>query len=202
MRKSAYRTTITRLASDKRGATIIEFAFVAPVFLLIIMFLFDTAYYYYARAVLGGEVQAAGRSSTLETATDEAQTALDNHVTAVVQQVVPHGTVQFSRKSFRSYDQAATRAEPFKDANGNGTCDEGEFFEDTNGNGTRDLDIGSDGQGNARDVTIYTATLHYHRLFPIATMMGWSNDMSISESTILRNQPFDKQSAVKEGTCS
>lgn len=202
MTKALMHQRMKALRGDSRGATIIEFAIVAPVLLMILMFLFDTSYYLYARAVLSGEMQAAGRSSALETASEEAQDALDDHVEAVVQRVVPHGTVVFSRRAYGSYERAQAKAEPFIDANGNGICDNGEMFEDANNNNQHDLDGGKTSQGDAKDVTIYTATLEYDRLFPLAHMLGWSNQLSISSSTILRNQPYDKQSAPPERNCT
>ncbi|MGE4430214.1 MAG: TadE/TadG family type IV pilus assembly protein [Sphingobium sp.] len=189
------------LFGNRRGATIVEFAIVAPVLLMILMALFDTGYYLYARAILSGEMQAAGRSSALESASEETQEDLDDHVTAAVQRVVPHGALSFTRMAYGSYERAQAKAEPFIDANGNGICDDGELFEDTNNNDTYDLDGGLEGQGNARDVTIYTATLRYDRLFPLAHMLGWSNQVAVSSSTLLRNQPYDKQSVPPEGTC-
>ena len=197
----AFPHLLGALRKDRRGATIIEFAIVLPVLLMILMFLFDTSYYLYARAVLSGEIQAAGRSSTLETASEEAQTDLDEHVEAAVQRVVPHGVLHFSRKAYGSYARAQAKAEPFIDANNNGVCDNGEVYEDSNNNNVYDADGGKDGQGNARDVTIYSVTLEYNRIFPMARLLGWSDTVSISSSTILRNQPYDKQSAPPERNC-
>ena len=64
------RGLLRALRRDKRGVTVLEFAFVAPVLILILMFLFDTAYYLYARAILSGEVQAAGRARLRSGITD------------------------------------------------------------------------------------------------------------------------------------
>lgn len=189
------------LSHDARGTTVLEFAFVAPVLVLMLMFLFDTGYYLYAKSILGGEVQAAGRASTMETATIANQTALDTRVRTAVQRLVSNGDVSFTRTAYKSYSRAQAKAETYTDTNGNGLCDNGEPFDDANNNGIRDLDSGATGQGGAKDVTIYSVTLQYNRLFPMAGLLGWSNRVSMTANTILRNQPFDKQAQPVVGHC-
>ena len=190
------------LAADAQGATVVEFAIVAPVLVLILMFLFDMGYYLYARAILGGEVQAAGRASALETATDTNRALLDASVETAVKNLVGGGTFTFDRLSFKSYGRAQTRAESFVDSNSDNICNNNESFDDANRNGIRDTDSGLAGQGGAKDVTIYSVTLRYNRLFPMASLLGWSQQVSITAHTILRNQPFDKQAEALIGKCS
>lgn len=192
----------TSLVRDERGATIVEFAIVIPVLAMILLYLFDTGYYLYAKAVLGGEVNAAGRASSLETASDETRGTLDQRVSTQVKRLVPTGNVSFLRTSYKSYSRAQTKAEAFNDVNGNGRCDNNETFDDANRNGTRDLDSGVDGGGGAKDVTIYTATLRYRSLFPLKNFIGGNPDVVLTSSTILRNQPFDKQAEPLLGKCT
>ncbi len=194
--------SLGRLVRDTRGATILEFAFVAPILVLILMFLFDTGYFLYARAILGGEVQAAGRASALETATDANRATLDANVETAVKRLVGNGQFTFARMAYKSYGRAQSRAEAFIDGNGDGTCNNNETFDDANRNGTRDLDSGVSGQGGAKDAIIYTVTLRYNRLFPMAKLLGWSNQAVIASSTILRNQPFDNQAEALTGQCT
>lgn len=191
-----------RLARCRRGATIAEFAIILPLFIMMLMFLFDTGYYIFASSVLGGEVNAVGRNSTLETATDANRANLDTNLETQVKRLVRNGTLSFKRTAYKSYGRAQAKAESFNDANNNGVCDNGEAFDDANRNGTRDLDSGVDSGGGARDVVIYTATLTYTRIFPVASLLGWSKDVSMSASTILRNQPFDKQAEPLIGHCT
>ena len=196
------RNWVKSMRRDIRGATLVEFAFVAPILVLMLMFLFDTGYYLYARAVLSGEVQAAGRASALETATDANRALLDASVEAAVKRLVGSGTVTFNRLAFKSYGRAQSRAEAFTDSNGDGICNNNEAFDDANRNGFRDTDSGVAGQGGAKDVTIYSVTLRYDRLFPMAYLLGWNPQVSMTSSTILRNQPFDKQAEALIGKCT
>ena len=68
-----------KLARDESGATLVEFAFVAPTFLLMLMGLFDLGYSVYMRSALTGAVQNAARSAALETG-PSALTAIDDEV--------------------------------------------------------------------------------------------------------------------------
>lgn len=194
-----------RLSRDARGVTVVEFALVFPVFVTLLMFVFDAGYYLYASSILGGEVNAQGRLATLETANDAGRTAMDARITEQMRRVVPHGVPTYHRSSYRSYTRAQETqrtgqvGESFTDSNDNGICDNGETFIDENGN--KKHDTSDHGGGGARDVVLYTATLTYDRLFPLAGLLGWDNEVTISASTVLRNQPFGKQPEVTVEHC-
>ena len=190
------------LGRDTSGATIVEFAVVAPIFIGIIMFIFDLGFMAYARSVLSGEINAVGRASALETATDQRRSDMDARVAEKVRLIVPDGTVTFDRESFNTYGRAQTRVEPFVDGNDNDTCDAGESYLDLNGNSRFDLNGARAGGGGARDVVIYTATLRYTRFFPLAALFGMDNDVELQARTILKNQPFDQQSQPTSGVCA
>ncbi|MFO6430857.1 TadE/TadG family type IV pilus assembly protein [Erythrobacter sp. W302b] len=190
------------LGRDTSGATIVEFAVVAPIFIGIIMFIFDMGFMAYARSILSGEVNAVGRASALESATDKSRADMDARVAEKVRLIVPDGAVTFERESFNTYGLAQTRVEPFVDANDNDKCDVGESYLDLNGNSRFDLNGARAGAGGARDVVIYTATLRYARFFPVAELFGMENDVEIQARTILKNQPFDQQSQPMSGTCA
>lgn len=187
------RRRLRTLAADARGATIIEFAMVVPVMLLLIMGLGDIAYQAYLQAVLTGAVQKAGRDGTIQNnASANAGTTLDQRVMSQVVGVARTATGTSSRKSFGQFGYIA--AEPFQDNNNNGVYDAPtECFTDVNGNGTRDLDPGIAGQGGANDVVVYTMTVQFSRLFPLAKMIGWPQRATISATTILKNQPYATQ---------
>jgi len=189
------------LGRDTSGATIVEFAVVAPIFIGIIMFIFDLGFMAYARSILSGEINAVGRASTLESASDQSRAAMDARVAARVRLIVPDGAVTFEREAFNTYGLAQTRAEPFVDGNDNDDCDPGESYLDLNGNSRFDLDGARAGGGGARDVVIYTATLQYTRFFPVAELFGMDNNVELQARTLLRNQPFDQQTQPATGVC-
>ncbi|MDB5672609.1 MAG: hypothetical protein JWO25_3568 [Alphaproteobacteria bacterium] len=186
-----------RIARDRKGISTVEFALVAPVLLLMIMGFFDLAHREYATAVLQGALQKAARDSTLETGTANGAT-IDAAIQAQVKKVLGKGTQftpapqRFSYTDFSGVGQAETFIDkpPL-----NGKYDKGECFQDVNGNGKWDADIGVNGNGGAQDAVTYKVFVSYPRLFPMAKLLGWSANQTISASTVLRNQPYGDQAA-------
>lgn len=194
---------------DKRGATIVEFAMVAPVMGLTLLGAFDIAHTLYMRAVLQGIVQKTARDSALETGTEQGNAAkLDGRVRDAALLLANNADVQFSRRFYRTFSQAAAaQAEPFpgpNDNNGDGICNNGEVFTDINRNGVRDMDGADDGQGGAKDRTLYTVTVTYPRMFPLFNFIGGSDQTVVQAKTILVNQPYGDQAvydAPIDGHC-
>ena len=184
-----------RLARDVRGATVIEFAIVAPVMGLLLLGGFDTAHSLYVRAALQGIVQKTARDSALESGVVSAQqTILDNKVRAGVMGIANTATVTITRRYYRTFsDAAAAQAEAWTDTNHNGTCDNNEPYQDDNNNSSWDSDGGDNGQGGAKDRTLYTVTMTYPRFFPLYKLIGGSTTTRISASTVLENQPYGDQ---------
>lgn len=181
-----------RLVADESGVTVIEFAIVAPVMLLMLFGFFDLAHTAYARSVLQGAMQMAARNSTLETGLTS-QASIDAYVQNQVKSVVGSAAIfSTTRRSYSDFSNVQ-RAEPFADANGNGAYNPPECYQDVNGNGQWDADMGRTGQGGAHDAVLYTMTVTYKRMFPMARMVGWPANQVISASTVLRNQPYGVQ---------
>ena len=181
------------LRDDRRGATIIEFAIVAPVMLLLIMGLGDLLYQSYAQAILSGALQKAARDSGIEGGAANTA-AIDAQVEAMVKDIAPRATFTTTRENYDTFTEVPP--EPFTDTNGNGVRDPGECFTDENGNGIWDADLGTSGQGGASDVTLYTMTATYPHLFPVARLLGMSANATIKASTLLKNQPYATQSVT------
>lgn len=184
---------LNALLRDNRGAAIIEFAIVSPVFLIVIMGFGELSYQAYVRAVLTGAMQKAGRDSTIQGAgarSDE----LDQKVIAMVRTVAKNGTFSWTRKNYAQFGNIAPEA--FIDANANGIRDPGECFSDINANGIWDADPGKSGQGGAGDVAVYSVTVTYPRLFPVGAWLGWSGNQSLTATTTLKNQPYASQATT------
>lgn len=190
-----------RLAEDQSGATLIEFALVCPVMLLMMMGLADLLYQAYAQSILNGSVQKAARDSGIEggvgnVATIDGQVIkqmapLINNLTNNCTSTGSTGTWCSTRKSYDTFSEVAP--EPYTDTNNNGVRDPGECFTDKNGNGVWDADPGLNGQGGANAVTLYTMTITYPRLFPVAGLMRVSPMQTITANTLLKNQPYAGQ---------
>ena len=195
------RRNLHNLGTDAEGATVVEFALASPVLVLLLMGLFDMGYSVYANTMLQGALQRAARDSTVEGAASTL-TVLDDAVKSEVLRVVPDASIAFSRKAYANFTDIGLE-EDYTDANENGVCDDGEPYEDANGSGTWDRDRGANGLGGARDAVVYTATMTYNRKFPMASLIGLSETVTNSASTVLRNQPYDAQkSRAKLGNCT
>lgn len=194
-RRTALQGHAGALGRDEAGATIIEFAMVAPVLGLLLLGAFDVAHTLYVRATLEGVVQKTARDSALESGTDTAaQVLLDEKVKKQIKALANNADVVITRRFYRSFaDAAAARAEQWTDTNGNGTCDGSEPFEDANMNNVWDEDGGNEGQGGAKDATLYTVTMTYPRMFPLYNLIGISRTAEVSAKTVLRNQPYGDQ---------
>ena len=177
------------LGQDSVGATAVEFALLAPVFMTLAVGVCDIGQEMYASAVLRGAVEEAARSSSLETG-DTA--AADARVRAIMQPILPGVTVTASRSAYKNFTDVAT-PEPWSDNNANGTCDNGEIYTDKNGNGNWDADVGVTGNGSAGDVVIYTVNADYTPIFRIPFAPSSWNARRLTAVAVRKNQPWSAQ---------
>jgi hypothetical protein len=189
------------LLKDELGATISEFAVVAPVFLLMMMGTFDAAHTMYVRAVMQGAVYKAARETALKAGQKELQQiTIDNELKDQIRLLVPKGAtindpVRSSYKNFA--DAAKSEGEPVNDTvTANGICDPGERFEDRNGNGQ--YDAANTGQGGARDIVRYSITVSYNSFFPMPAGLG---ERELTATSVIANQPFSDQKSRPELDC-
>ncbi|MEM7778968.1 MAG: TadE/TadG family type IV pilus assembly protein [Pseudomonadota bacterium] len=193
--------SLRRMRRDEDGATLVEFGFVAPVLILMIMGIFDMAHTQYTSALVNGAMQKAGRDLTLESAGLN-QNQIDAIVIDQVQNVVPgSATVTLEKLSHFEFEDIGEEEE-YSDDNNDGVCNNGEPFVDYNSNGQWDADRGKAGIGGARDAVLYTAVVSYDRLFPMYGLAGLPQTAEVRASTVLRNQPYDVQTvSVETGNC-
>ena len=190
------RRLFDRLRREQRGVTIIEFAIVCPVLLILLMGLSDLCFQAYLQAVLTGAVQKAARDSALEgNGTEAATTAIDNKVKGAVNGIIK--TLVWDKASRQSFGHFADiGGEYYWDTNKNNSYDLGECFVDTNGSGSWEADPSTAGQGSANAVVVYQMGFNYPRLFPIAKLIGWSDTVHLTSKTVLKNQPYRFQNTA------
>jgi Flp pilus assembly protein TadG len=189
-----------RLADCQRGAAFVEFALIAPVFLLLILGGLDISHTMYVRSVLTGQLQKASRDLSLEDASaDTRQDAIETSVRNAVRNVMPSAMVTLTPTAYRDYANVGA-AEEFNDGNHDGVCDNNEGFIDSNHNGTWDRDSAADGRGGAKDVVMLTAKVTYAHL-PLVAMFSGDSQVELTAKTLLRNQPNDQQADPPSGVC-
>lgn len=192
------RVFLRRLRRDDRGATLIEFAMVMPVFLIVCMGLLDMVYRIWAKEVLAGAVQKAARGSTLAV-NNTSQVAIDTAVKDAFRQInsgVTDASFVFTRRNYSNF----TNADKMEPSTGpGGACASGYTYVDLNNSNTYD-DGAQSGQGGAQDAVLYTVQVTYPTPFPVSSLYGASRTPTIRATTILRNQPFATQGARNAGT--
>lgn len=180
-----------------------EFGLVAPVMALFMMGIGDLLYGIYAQSILMGAVQKAGRDATLQQNTTAAATlAIDTAVMTMVKSMAPAATYVSTRENYTTFS-LVDKPEPFTDSTTTGTVgvrDAGECYSDINGNGQWDADASRTGVGGASDVAQYTISVTYPRVFPVAKLLGWSANSTISAQTLLKNQPYAAQATSTAAT--
>lgn len=192
---------LRRLVGDERAAAIMEFALIAPVFLLLLMGIFDFSMQLYAKSVLSGAVNHAARASALE-GNNSSQTAIDAGVTAMVKNVFSNATVTYTRKAYDDFSGVGKPERLTKDVNLNNVWDPGDCHVESNGVSGWQNDRGTSGQGTGDEVVLYTASMQVTRLFPAWKMLGQPQVSTIKAATLLRNQPFGDNYMATGEICS
>lgn len=197
---AALRQVSRRLAEDRSGATMLEFALASPVLLVLLMGIFDIGHMAYVYAVLQGAVEQSARSGTLEAANTTTQ---DQNIQNLLAGIAPGATVSSTRSSYYDFTDIK-RPEAWNDKNSNGTCDNGETYTDENGNGQWDADIGKTGNGGANDVVMYTVKVTYKPLFPIPGLTNRNQTRTLTATSVRKNQPYALQQEYGSaaGSCS
>lgn len=192
------------LLSDRRGLAAVEFAFLAPVLILLICGTIELGYLYTAQTSLAGAVSRAARQSAT---TQETSAAVRKQATrAVVERAMnnfPLATNQSAVIEVNAYHSFGdTHPEQYTDMNDNGRYDPpapdyvGDPFTDRNGNGTWDAEVpyATDSVGEPGDVIRYSATYPVRHLFTFITdAAGLRTGAKITATAIVRNEPVRTQ---------
>ncbi len=197
---------IRRLASlrgDTRGASIVEFALVLPVLLLLLCGAIDLGYMYMAQTTLNGALMQAAQvaSSSMEKPEADRLAALKS---GIVAQMAAYSGQQPTVTATVYHSFGESLPEDYTDANHNGKYDgptpsfPGEAYTDRNGNGHWDADApvktGASTMGDVGDVVSYSATLKVRHLFGIIDwaaldMGGWGDgDATLKSYAVMRNE--------------
>jgi Flp pilus assembly protein TadG len=194
-----FKSFAARLRRSCDGAAMLEFAFVAPVFITMLLGVLNIGQMVYGKVLLAGAVAEVARDATFETANTSVS---DAKVKRIVEHVLVGVTVASTRKSYYDFTDIS-RAEKWNDKNKNGTCDNSETYTDENKSGHWDPDIGKSGNGGASDTVVYTVKATYEPLFTIPFAPDeWSTTV-VEASAVKKNQPFALQAEYgsSAGSC-
>lgn len=193
------------LGRDSRGATLVEFAIVAPTLLLMVIGLLDLGHSIYYNSIIQGALQDAARQATVG---DKTQAQIDAFVSGRVQGLSRNPTVVITKKSYTDYtgvkkaEKIVTDTAPIGVYNAKTPTTPGDCHEDVVTNGVYDTDRGKNGLGGADDVIFYEVAVTYDRVLPMFGMLGYSNRPTIKVNTVLKNQPYAAQNRGAPVVCA
>tara|TARA_R110000850_G_scaffold65783_4_gene146802 strand:- start:899 stop:1504 length:606 start_codon:yes stop_codon:yes gene_type:complete len=180
-----------RLLRDQRGATLVEFGLVAGPFILMLLGIMDLGYRGYVDTVSKSVLHRVARdASTGEMTAEQIEQQVNDGLDALV---LKDAVISVTTESYFDFTNIGKPEKLTVDNNGNGEVDPGDCFIDNNGNDVFDTDYGIAGTGGPDDIVNYKIEITSPRLFPLASMIGLDETMTISNSTAVRNQPYGAQ---------
>lgn len=184
------RRTWRLVLRDRNGSTVVEFAIVFPVFLVMVIGIIEIAMVIFISSSIESAVLEASRFGITGGTTggvSRQQRVLDI-VNENTYGLVDMATVDVDTLVYGSFSDIG-EPEPFDDANGSGSFDDGELFSDVNGNGMWDPDMGAAGLGGPSDVVVYSVTYDWGIMTPLFQgIMG--DSMRHVSSVAVRNEPY------------
>jgi Flp pilus assembly protein TadG len=154
---------------------------------MLLLGLLDLGYRSYAASMVQGALHDAARMATVGNFT---LTQIDNRVKARLANFATSSTVTTSTTSYYDFTGVSQPEKIVGDTAPLNSYNSGDCFEDANGNNSYNTDRGRDSTGGADDIVRYQVTISFPRIVPLGGFLGWGNTQTITQNTVLRNQPF------------
>jgi len=182
----------TAILADRRGATAVEFAVVAPVLIALLLGLFEFSLLLTADLTLESAVSEAARFGI--TGRSLGATTREEAIRAVLERRAG-SLLDPDRLALETlvYPDFASigQPEPFVDADGDGVHDPGEVYVDLNGNGRWDADMGLAGLGGPNAVVLYRARYPWRFVTPLLrAFFPPDGTVELVAAMAVRNEPF------------
>ena len=175
----------------ERGQAMVEFAFLAPAFIGMLVAIMEFSGIMFAQTVLEGSAREASRYGV--TGFTQEGVSRDEQIMQIVEQNT-YGVIDLDKLVMETlvYDNFADvgQPEPFTDENANEVYDEGEPFTDINGNGGWDEDMGAAGLGGPGAVVIYRMSYDWPIMIPLFRPI-FGDTINIQANVAVRNEPFE-----------
>ena len=184
---------LRRFARARRGSALVEWGFVAPVMVLLIMVIIELSMITFINnAVEGGLKEASRWGITGQTAPDGL--TREQYIAKMIKEhtygLIPDADITVSTKVYPTFSDVG-KGEPFTDTNANNKYDAGEPFTDVNKNGKWDADMGSNSVGKGGDIVAYTVDYKWTVMTPLLIPFAQSNgQFSYAATVVIRNEPF------------
>lgn len=188
------KRSLRSFAKQEEGVTAVEFAVLAPTFLLLVMGVIEFGMVMMVYNVMESATAISsrlGKTGYAAPGVTREQTII-NAITARAGSLIDPKKLVVTSKFYKQYDQIGD-PEPFIDSNGNGIWDNGEAYTDINGNGKWDPDMGTSGYGSAGDVVVYTITYPWSITTPLVKPLIGDKlgHMNIITHAVVKNEPYN-----------
>lgn len=187
------RTLLKRLVRREDGGAFIEFAFIMPVVLVLMLGMLEVAMILLVSVLLDAGVRQSSRFGI--TGFTLGGQSREDQILAIIEDttigLVDMEEVQIDVLVYPSFIEVG-QPEPYTDdMPANGQYDEGEEFTDINGNGSWDEDMGTSGAGGPGEVVVYSVRYDWPLLTGyLFDVFGAGGTVPLGASIAVRNEPF------------
>jgi Flp pilus assembly protein TadG len=187
------RAAVSEFFCSIRGSAIIEFAFIAPIFIFLIIFTFELAIVFTIQNALEAAVREAarysitGRQDTFGSRQAAIIANIKNDAVLYSGGMINPSNLQINVAAYGNFSSIGA-PESFDDTNRNGRWDRGEPFDDINSNGIWDADQGISGSyGTAGQVVLYTVKYQWRFAVPLPNNL---TTVTLTAQTPAENESF------------
>ena len=188
-----------RFLKARSGASAMEFAIVAPVFVLLLAGMFEIAMVSFVGILAEGGLREASRYGI--TGQTPGTLTREERLVQIVEEHT-HGLISVSPSNvtftvYEDFEHIGT-PEPYEDNNpANGQYDPGESFTDWNDNAQWDVDPGVTGVGGAGDIVLYRIEYQWEFMTKIFSVFGGADGrLDMSTTIAVRNEPYEISGTV------
>lgn len=180
-----------RLLREQDGITALEFAMIAPVFLLLISAIIEFSMIMFTTSVMEGATNVTSRlgKTGFTSGVSTRQEMITNSIVSHTAGLLDAAKITMTTKVYSDFSKIGKPEPCISPASGPCPGTPGVNFVDINGNGTWDSDMGAAGLGNAGDVVVYTVTYPWPILSPLMQPF-FGPTFNITVRTVTRNEPW------------
>ncbi len=188
--RMAARRGVRGATLDQNGAAMVEFAFVAPLFIGLLCAIMEFSGIMFVQAILEGSAREASRYGL--TGFTSGGVSREDQILSIVEDntygIIDMDELQIDTLVYQNFGDIG-QPEPFTDENGNAVWDNDEPYTDINGNGTWDPDMGAAGLGGPGTVVVYRMSYDWNIMIPLFYPI-FGNSIRLQSNIAVRNEPF------------
>lgn len=183
-----------RLLRCSEGVTAIEFAFIVPVFLLMIMGIIEFSMIMFTSSVMESATNSTSRlgKTGFVAAGSTRQEQIVSNVKNRTHGLLDPGKITVNTEVYSGFEKIGQPEPCISPATGSCSGTPGVNFVDINGNGTWDQDMGAAGLGDAGDVVVYTVSYPWTIMTPLVNAII-GNTITLTARTVVRNEPYSAE---------